>query len=375
MSMLPGLERPPSARRTVLHVDVDQFVVAVELRRRPELRGRPVVVGAAGDPTRRGVVSSASYEARAFGLGSGMALRTAARRCPDAVFLPLDLPAYRAAAREVKALLRTFAGTWEIAGWDEAYLEPEADDPLALAAAIRRRMLETTGLTCSVGIGENKLQAKVASRLAKPGGVVALDSAGWAARVGPLRPDVLVGVGARRQRRLREFGIERVDELAAADERALASAFGPSIGPWLRRIARGEDDAPLVARRPRPKSHGCEHTFDFDVRDPSVVRRAAVDLANAVARDLRRRRRLAVRIGVTLRFAPFETRSHRVETTRPSAESAVVEEAALRALDQFELDRPVRLVGVRAELAASEPPRRRRRRGASPPGRLLEVPR
>lgn len=360
---LPGLAGPPpAAGRTVLLVDVDQFVVAVELRRRPELRGRPVIVGAGGDPAARGVVSSASYEARAFGVGSGMALRTAARRCPGAVFLPLDLPAYRAAAREVEKALRTIPGTWEVAGWDEAYLEPETDDPRALAAAIQRRLAEATGLTCSVGIGDNKLQAKVACRLAKPGGIVRLDSAGWAAAVGPLGAEVLAGVGPRRRQRLRALRIERVRDLAAADESSLAREFGPTTGPWLVRLARGEDDAPLVPRRPARRSHGRERTFESDVDDPDAVRRAVVDLAHAVAGDLGRRHRPAVHVSVTLRFAPFETHSHSVHTTSLSADPAVLEEAALRALARFELGRPVRLVGVRAALAPPAPRSRRRRR-------------
>lgn len=363
---LPGLENLGSARgRTVLHVDMDQFVVAVELRRRPELRGRPVVVGAHGDPTRRGVVSSASYEARAFGLDSGLALRTAARRCPHAVFLPLDLPAYRAAAREVAAVIRAFPGTREIAGWDEAYLEPRTDDPLALAVSIQRRLLEETRLACSVGIGENKLQAKVASRLAKPGGIARLDSAGWLARVGPLRPAILPGVGPRRQRRLHELGIDRVDALATADVGALTDAFGPATGPWLARLARGQDDAPVVQHRAVAKTHGREHTFEVDVDDLAAVERTVIGLAHAVAGDLRRRRRRAVRVTVTIRFAPFETRRHSVKTVRSSADSAVLEEAALRALGRFELHAPVRLAGVHAELAPPEPPARRRARRVS----------
>jgi DNA polymerase-4 len=345
-----------------MHVDVDQFVVAVELRRRAELRGRAVIVGAEGDPTRRGVVSSASYEARAFGIDSGVALRTAARRCPDAVFLPLDLPAYRAAAREVEKVLRSVPGMWEVAGWDEAFLEPKTDDPRALAAAIQRRLVEATGLACSVGIGDNKLQAKVASRLAKPGGVVRLDSASWPAAIGPLKPEVLVGIGPRRQRRLRALGIEHVSDLAAADERSLERAFGPRVGSWLRRLARGEDDAPLVPRRPARRSHGRERTFDADLDDPNAVRRAVLELARAVSRDLRRRHRLAVEVAVTLRFAPFDTHSHSVHATSPSADAPVLAAAALQALERFELDRPVRLVGVRTTLAPPQPRARRRSR-------------
>jgi DNA polymerase-4 len=277
------------------------------------------------------------------------------------VFLPLDLPASRAAAREVEAALRTFPGRWELAGWDEAFLEPEAGDPLALAAAIRERVLERTQLTCSVGIGDNKLQAKVASRLAKPDGVVRLDSATWTEAVGRLRPDVLVGVGPRRRRRLAELGIRRVEELAAADERVLSEAFGPAVGPLLRRLARGEDDAPLVPRRTPRKSHGLEHTFETDLDDPAAVRRAVVELAQAVARDLLGRGRAAARVEVTLRYATFVTRSHGVSVPRPSADPALLAEAALGALDRFELQGPVRLVGVRAELVPPAPRARRRR--------------
>lgn len=362
---LPGLASPA---RTILHVDVDQFVVAVALLRRPDLRGRPVVVGTAGDPTRRGVVSSASYEARSFGVDTGMALRKAARRCPDAVFLPLDLPACRAAARDVASALRSLPAAVEIAGWDEAFVEPATGDPHAFATAVRQRLLEATGLTCSVGIGENKLQAKVASRLAKPGGIVALDSRSWPERIGRLKPEVLVGIGPGRQRRLRTLGIGTVRDLAAADVDALAATFGPVAGPSLRRLARGEDDTPLVRRHARARSHGREHTFETDTADAAAVREAVVRLARAVARDLRRTRRSAVRLTVTVRLAPFATHSHSVDLARPSSDTPAVEEAALRALARFELDRPVRLVGVRAALGPPRTrPRRRRREPAGEP--------
>ncbi|MBI2237352.1 MAG: DNA polymerase IV, partial [Actinobacteria bacterium] len=148
--------------RYVLHVDLDQFIAAVELLRRPELRGKPVVVGGSGDPTKRGVVSTASYEARAFGIRSAMPLRTAYRKCPDAVFLPVDADAYLEASERVMATLRTFPAIVEVAGWDEAYLEVETDDPERLAEDVRRAVVERTRLECSVGIGENKLQAKIA---------------------------------------------------------------------------------------------------------------------------------------------------------------------------------------------------------------------
>jgi DNA polymerase-4 len=331
------------------------------------------VVGGLGDPARRGVVSGASAEAREHGVDAGTPLRLAARRCPAAVFLPLDAHACRAAAREVEAVLRSFPGAWEIAGWDEAYVEAGAGDPLALARAVQRALADGTGLSCSVGIGENKLQAKVAGRLAPPGGIVQLDTASWPATVGPLGPEVLVGVGSARGRQLRRLGIERVEQLAAADEAALAVAFGAALGPRLRRIARGEDYSPLVRRRPPSRSHSRAHTFDEDVDDPDAVRAAVADLAAALARDLRRRRRLAARVAVTIRFAPFETHSHAVRIAPPSAERDVLEEAAGRALARFDLRRPVRLVGARADLAPAAPRQRRPRPRPQPgPQPMLE---
>jgi DNA polymerase-4 len=372
--MLPGLGNELAAKpRTVLYVGLDGFVVAVELRGHPELRGLPVVVGGSGDPTRRGVVSGASAAARAYGVDAGTPLRLAARRCPRAVFRPLAVGACRAAAREVEAVLRSFPAAWEIAGWDEAYAEVDADDPAALACAIRRRLADVTGFVCSIGIGESKLQAKVASRLGRTGEIVQLDAASWPAMVGPLAPEVLIGVGPVRGRRLRRLGIDRVEQLAAADEHVLAAAFGPAVGPRLRAIARGEDTTSLVRRRPPSKSHGCARTFDEDVDDPAVVRETVARLAAAVARDLRRRRRLAVKVVVTVRYAPFETHSHAAATARPSADRDALEEAAAHALARFDLDRPVRMAGVRAELAPRTPrPRPPRRRPLPGPQPMLE---
>src|SRR6476659_9310033 len=169
----------------VLHVDLDQFLAAVEVLRRPELAGRPVVVGGDGDPTRpRQVVATASYEARAFGVHSGMPLRTAKRKCPDAVFLPTDRPAYDAASAEVMATLRSFPVVVEVWGWDEAFVGTSTDAPEELARSITARVLEDTGLTCAVGIGETRLQAKTATGFAKqgpagPGRIARLTWATW----------------------------------------------------------------------------------------------------------------------------------------------------------------------------------------------------
>jgi DNA polymerase-4 len=232
----------------MLHVTVDQFPVAVELRRRPELRGRPVVVATPGATGDRGAILSASPEARSLGLEPGTALALARR--PAVVILPLDGVSCRAAAGEVGALLRTVAGRWESEGWGDARLTPRvSDDVGALAATIQRRLFATTGLTCAVGIGDTALKARLAARLAAPCGVVELDDAGWRERIGPLPPDVLAGIGPRRRQRLHELAIDRVEDLAAAEEPVLAAAFGRTVGPRLRRIARGENGTPPRRRR------------------------------------------------------------------------------------------------------------------------------
>ncbi|MGH2723689.1 MAG: DNA polymerase IV [Actinomycetota bacterium] len=334
----------------VLHVDLDQFIAAVEVLRRPELRGKPVVVGGSGDPTQRGVVSTASYEARRFGIHSGMPLRTAARKCPQAVFLPVDAPAYRAASERVMAVLGRFPAVVEVAGWDEAFLEADAPDPEALAREIQRAVLEETGLECSVGVGDNKLRAKLASGFAKPGGVFRLTGESWAGVMERLPTDALWGVGLKRARQLAALGLLTVGELARADPEELAGAFGPATGPWLVAVARGEDPSPVVAERGPARSRGRERTFQQDLEDPRRVREEVRRLARRVAEDLAGDGRPAVRVVVKVRSAPFVTHTHGVTLPAPSGEPGDLERAALEALGRFDLDRPVRLLGVRAEL-------------------------
>ena len=190
-----------------------------------------------GDPTKRGVVSTA-YEARRFGVRSGMPLRTALKRCPDAVFLPVDAPTYLAASREVMDVLRSFGFVVQEMGWDEAF-RIESDEPVDLARTIQARVVDRTQLWCSIGIGDNKLQAKVASEEAKPAGVFTLTSDRWVATMGQRPTEALWGIGTKTARRLAEIGIATVSELAEADDEALAAAFGPRSGPWLARLARG----------------------------------------------------------------------------------------------------------------------------------------
>jgi nucleotidyltransferase/DNA polymerase involved in DNA repair len=338
--------------RWVLHVDLDQFIAAVEVLRHPELRGRPVVVGGDGDPTKRGVVSTASYEAREHGVHSGLPLRTAARRLPDAVFLPVDREAYEEVSARVMDVLRSSGAVVEVLGWDEAFLGVETSDPESFARSLAARVREATQLDCTVGIGENKLQAKIATGFGKPAGVFRLTSANWFEVLGDRPTDALWGIGAKTARKLAGLGINTVSDLAAADPDALAAVFGPMTGPWLVILGRGigdadVDDSPYVAR-----GHGKEETFQQNIADWSRVQVEVRRIAGLLAADLVAEERPAVRVIVKVRYAPFVTETHGVTLGSPSSDAAVIEEAALSALERFTGRRPVRLLGVRAEFGS-----------------------
>ncbi|HET7308615.1 MAG TPA: DNA polymerase IV [Actinomycetota bacterium] len=338
------------ARRFVLHLDLDEFIAAVERLRRPELEGKPIVVGGDGDPSKRGVVSTASYEARAFGIRSAMPLRTAYKRNPGAIFLPVDARAYLAASSEVMDTLRTFDAEVEVAGWDEAFLAVTTDDPATFAKRIQERVLERTRLWCTIGIGDNRLQAKLASGFGKPRGVFVLTSDRWDESMHGLATTELWGIGSKTAAKLAQLGIRTVGQLAAADEGALAERFGPSTGPWLASLGRGEGSASVHPEGWTAKGRSREHTFQRDLTDPDEVGAEVARTAREVARDLRRDDRLAARVVVKVRFAPFFTSTHGVTLAEPTADADLVAEAAARALERFDLDRPVRLVGVRAEM-------------------------
>ena len=339
----------------VLHVDLDQFLVAVELQRRPELVGLPVVVGGRGDPTERGVASTASYEARAHGVRSGTPLRTAAKRLPPtAVFLPVDKPAYDAASAQVMTVLRSFPVDVEVLGWDEAFVGPRAQSPVPdpgdLAEAIRERVRAETGLTCSVGIGDNKLQAKLATGFGKPDGVGRLHSADWETVMGPRPVDALWGIGSRTRTRLEALGVRTVADLAATPAALLADEFGPRTGPWLRRLGRGVDSSTVDPTPWVPRGHGRELTLQHDTDDWGEVAEHARGLAHQVALDIRREGRAAVRVGVKIRYVPFTTRQRSLTLPEPSGDAEVLADAAQALLQRFDRSRSVRLVGVRAEM-------------------------
>src|SRR6266568_2220913 len=338
-----------SVGRWVLHVDLDQFIAAVEVLRHPELRGRPVVVGGDGDPTKRGVVSTASYEAREHGVHSGLPLRTAAKRLPDAVFLPVDREAYEEVSESVMGVLRSSGAVVEVLGWDEAFVGVDVEDPEALARSLAARVRAATQLDCTVGIGENKLQAKIATGFGKPAGVFRLTFANWFVVLGARPTEALWGIGAKTAKKLAGLGIGTVSDLAAADPDALAAVFGPMTGPWLVLLACGRgdaevDDSPYVA-----KGHGREETFQRNIAAWSRVEAEVARIAGLLALDLVAEPRPALRIVVKVRYAPFITETHGVTLAAPSSDPAVIAGAAAEALSRFTGRRPVRLLGVRAQ--------------------------
>jgi nucleotidyltransferase/DNA polymerase involved in DNA repair len=338
--------------RWVLHVDLDQFIAAVEVLRRPELAGLPVVVGGDGDPAKRGVVATASYAAREHGVHSGLPLRTAARRSPDAVFLPVDRPVYEAASAEVMAALRELGYMVEVMGWDEAFVAVGSADPEAVARQIQERIWAATELHCSVGIGHNRLQAKVATGFGKPAGVFRLTAENWFQVLGGRPAEILPGIGRKTAQKLAALGIETVEALAAADPAELAAAFGPTIGPWLVQTGRGIASAEVTDEPYQPRGHGRETTFQENIGDWAEVRAQVRRLAAQVSQDVAAEQRAAGRIIVKVRYAPFFTYTRGHPLPEPTLDPAVIEAGALAALDRFTERGPVRLLGVRAEFAA-----------------------
>ncbi|MEW1948873.1 DNA polymerase IV [Pseudarthrobacter sp902506025] len=342
----------------MLHVDLDQFIAAVEVLRRPELAGRPVIVGGRGDPTERAVVSTASYEARAYGVGSGMPLRIAARKVPDAVILPVDHEAYLEASEKVMAVLRAQPGTTvQVLGWDEAFVGLEAADPEAFARRLQEAVLAETQLHCSVGIGDTLVRAKVATTFGKPAGVFRLTQGNWLEVMGE-RPTIdLWGVGKAVSRRLATLGITTVAELAAANPDDLVPEFGPKMGPWYAQLGRGDgsrtvDDTPWVAR-----GHSRETTFQRDLTDGAQIEDAVRELAAHVLEDVAAEGRPVIGLTLKVRYVPFTTRTYARKIPETS-DPAVVLAGVLGLVSKIEPGNAVRLLGVRAEMAMPEDSRK-----------------
>jgi DNA polymerase-4 len=347
----------------ILHVDMDAFFAAIERLRHPELEGQPLIVGGRGDPFARGVVSTASYEARPFGIHSGMALRTAYHRCPQAVFLPVDFDLYVEVSARIKKLLRRFSRRIEDAGLDEAYLDISESPgrPRTIARAIKALILRETGLTCSVGVGPNKLLAKIASDMEKPDGLTILRRADLKHRVWALPASKLPGVGPKTEVRLAELGVATVGDLAAFPLPALQEHLGRAHGQSLHEEAWGIDESPIVTVW-KPKSMSRQITFERDVTSRPRLAETLRGLARELAAEAKAERYLARTVAARVRFRDFETVSRQTTLPSPTDSAAVIERAVLDCFGRVDLIKPVRLVGARiGRLAPVRRPRSVRR--------------
>ena len=323
---------------------MDAFYVSVELRRRPELRGLPVIVAGTGP---RSVVTTASYEARRFGVGSAMPAARARRLCPHGVFLAPDFAYYREASREVMASVRALVDDVEVIGLDEAYLDLTGlPAPHAAMRRLAANIERATGLGCSIGIGPNKLVAKVASDAEKPRGFVVLTREQARERFGASRCALVPGIGPKTADRLRALGIETLAALAAAPNEQLTPHFGSRVAAELQRRARFEDDSPVTQER-KVVSESRELTFDEDIRDPERLEAILDELVEHLCAGLVAQRRRGRTIGIKVRLDDFST--HTRARTLPEAVSSAdrVGPVALDLLRRFAPPRPVRLLGVR----------------------------
>ncbi|MCX7750914.1 MAG: DNA polymerase IV [Candidatus Bipolaricaulota bacterium] len=335
--------------RAILHLDMDAFYASVEQLDRPELRGRPVVVGGLGP---RGVVATASYEARAYGVRSAMPTAKARALCPHAVFLPPRFARYEELAHRVRGILARYSPLVEPLSLDEAFVDLTGTErlhgpPEEAAREIHRRIREEVGLSCSVGVGPNKLLAKLASEAAKPGGIRVIRPEDVAGFLGPLPVDRLWGVGPQTAARLAQHGIRTVGDLREVDAGVLQSWFGPAHGAHLWRVARGLDDSPVEAHREvRSISH--EETFPQDLLRVEDIEREVRRLADRVSARLGEEGLLATTVSVKIRWADFRTRTRQVRLPEPTDHPFLLVEAALGLLRRGELhpEAGIRLLGV-----------------------------
>jgi DNA polymerase IV len=333
---------------------MDAFYASVELRRRPELKGQPVVVCGSGP---RAVVTTASYEARKLaGIHSAMPAAIARRRLPNAVYLKPDFAAYREASGQVMDILRANAETVEVVGLDEAYLDlSDLFSPKATMRRIATEIREDMGLTCSVGISENRLLAKIVSELGKPAGLVVLSREEALERFAADPPGLVPGIGPKTVVKLEGMGIRTLADLRSHDPVALERAFGPRMGRWLPARARFEDETPIAVVR-ETKSQSAETTFDVDVADQGEMATHIASLAKELCRRLRARDLEGRTIGIKIRLDDWTnvTRAQTVE--EPTNDPEVVAPVALDLLRAYSPPRPVRLLGVRVAGFDSEAP-------------------
>jgi DNA polymerase-4 len=352
--------------RRIAHLDMDAYFASVELLRYPELRGQPVVIGGrrrtavaeaqgfqrlrtyAG----RGVVTTATYEARAFGVRSGMGLMKAAALAPDAILLPGDYETYSRVSRTFKAAVAALAPELEDRGIDEIYLDLThvPGETRELAQRLKDAVRQATGLSCSIGVTPNKLLSKLASELQKPDGLTILGLEDIPTRIWPLPCSAINGIGPKATARLAAFQIHTIGELAQVEPALLLERFGKSYGAWLHMAAKGRDERPLSTLR-EPKSISRETTFERDLdarQDREELSRILMHLCERLAEDLARKGYLARNVGLKLRYADFSTvtRDHTLE--RPIAGAVALRDAVRTCLKRVPLEQKLRLLGIRA---------------------------
>ncbi len=358
------------AERCIAHLDMDAFYASVELLRYPQLRGQPVVIGGRrrtaaeahtidfsrlAEYQGRGVVTTATYPARAFGIQSGMGLMQAARRCPQAVLLPADFEEYRRYSRLFKSTIGLIATHVEDRGIDEVYIDfgavegGAAQGGLIMARRIQQAILTSTGLTCSIGVAPNKLLAKLASEMEKPNGVTILSGADLAERVWPLPCRKLNGVGPKASARLEQLGISTIGELSRCEPGWLIDQFGRHYGQWLHEVSWGRDARELVIDS-EPVSMSCETTFERDlhaVRDRPELSAVFTFLCERLAADLTRHGFAGRTIGVKLRYDNFQSVTRAQTLEFHTADASVIRHTAGLCLKRAPLERRLRLLGVR----------------------------
>jgi DNA polymerase-4 len=371
------LSAPGGTPRLIAHVDMDAFYASVELLSRPELRDAPVVIGGRGhgvttlaEYTGRGVITTATYAARRFGLQSGMGLMKAAQLCPQAILLPVNFDEYRRCSRQFKAIVRAHAPRVEDRGIDEVYVDftelPAAavDGGRTLARRIQDEIHTATGLTCSVGVAPNKLLAKLASEMQKPRGITVLTVDDLATRVWPLACRKVNGIGPKASERLATLGINTIGELAARPLPDLIDEFGANQAQWFHATAWGRDERPVITES-ETVSISHETTFERDlhaVRDRAELGTIFTALCRQLAADLQRKGYVGRNVGIKLRFDDFSSITRAVTLPEPVADATAIRRAAGQCLKRAPLERRLRLLGVRVGALCSmhEAPRQLR---------------
>lgn len=334
--------------RWILHVDMDAFYAAVEALDNPSLKGKPVIVGGLGP---RGVVATASYEARRYGVRSAMPMAKARKLCPHGIFLPPRFERYAEVAEVIRGILHEYTPLVEPISLDEAFLDLTGTErlhgpPERVARQIHRRIPNETGLSCSVGLGPNKLVAKIASDRAKPGGLLVVHPEEVQGFLDPLPVEALWGIGPKSTARLAQFGIRTVRDLRSVELEHLCSWFGPRTGEHLWRVARGIDDSPVVPSR-EAKSLSQERTFPRDLFDPEEIRAEIRSLALNVAERLRSHGLLAREVRIKVRWSDFSTHTRQLRLPEPTDHALLIAEAALSLLSRLEnRGIGIRLLGV-----------------------------